>query len=509
MSLNRENFLRVFIGGIVIFLVGLVYCNSTSLYLTLAYLQKVFLTKLEYYFIFIGIFFVFFSLILSFSPLGNIRLGRRENRRFSLWKWSIMVFTATMAADIIFFSLHEWIYYANSLQDSCLKGQNTYVAAITYSLFHWGITPWSFYLVPAVIYAFIMFRQGRDCYKLSQACEPLVKNPALLLGIDIISILGLILAVSTTFSLATPMIARSLGYLLGWHNYTNITIMIIVIVDILSCIDSLLDIETGAVNLANINYILFFILLVYFFCYGKPSFILSSGYHSIALYFARFLPLSIFVSKGSFTIDYTVFYWSYWIAWSIATPFFIATISEGMTIREVINYGYLSGVSSTFISFLILGYSMIARNNYVVPPLDVDVNDFIIHSIAHYPYNNIVFIFLVLTMLFMYVTTLNSIILVITRYTSAEKSRWAQVYWSLLFIFLPIILIYSAATMNSLKVISILSSLPISVVLFLILLNFCFLIYHFYRRGVDFAVKNNYFSCWSRQALAKIRRIFS
>ena len=43
------------------------------------------------------------------------------------------------------------------------------------------------------------------------------------------------------------------------------------------------------------------------------------------------------------------------MVWSVATPFFIGNISRGRTIKETILGGYIFGVGSTLISFMVLG----------------------------------------------------------------------------------------------------------------------------------------------------------
>ena len=48
------------------------------------------------------------SLGIAFSKYGNIRLGKREKPRYSTFTWGAMIFTSTMAADILYWSLCEW-----------------------------------------------------------------------------------------------------------------------------------------------------------------------------------------------------------------------------------------------------------------------------------------------------------------------------------------------------------------------------------------------------------------
>ena len=64
-------------------------------------------------------------------------------------------------------------------------------------------------------------------------------------------------------------------------------------------------------------------------------------------------PLRLSSTGGNgFPQDWTVYYWAYWIAWFVATPFFIAQISEGRTIRETVLGGLSCGLAGTYTSFV-------------------------------------------------------------------------------------------------------------------------------------------------------------
>ena len=65
-----------------------------------------------FYYIIIGLGIFLFSLWIAFSKYGRIRLGRTERKEYSNFKWGTMIFTSTMAADILYYSLCEWALYA-------------------------------------------------------------------------------------------------------------------------------------------------------------------------------------------------------------------------------------------------------------------------------------------------------------------------------------------------------------------------------------------------------------
>ena len=76
----------------------------------------------------VGLGILLVSLWIAFSDIGKITLGKPgEKPKYSFWTWGAMVFTCGLAADILFYSMFEWIYYAQephvaelgSVQDWC------------------------------------------------------------------------------------------------------------------------------------------------------------------------------------------------------------------------------------------------------------------------------------------------------------------------------------------------------------------------------------------------------
>lgn len=52
------------------------------------------------------------ALYVAMTPkYGHIRLGNNTTPAYSDFKWGTMIFTSTMAADIMFYSLIEWALY--------------------------------------------------------------------------------------------------------------------------------------------------------------------------------------------------------------------------------------------------------------------------------------------------------------------------------------------------------------------------------------------------------------
>ena len=87
------------------------------------------------YYLVLGLGVFLLSIGVAFSKYGKIKLGNTEKPIYSNFKWGAMMFTSTLAADVLFYSMSEWAMYAN---ESHIKEMGSVQDwASTYPLFHW------------------------------------------------------------------------------------------------------------------------------------------------------------------------------------------------------------------------------------------------------------------------------------------------------------------------------------------------------------------------------------
>ena len=230
------------------------------------------------YYLIVGLGILIVSLYLAYSPIGSITLGEPgEKPRYSFWTWGAMVFTCGLAADILFYSLCEWIYYAEEPHIAALGVQDW---ANAYSLFHWGPIPWSFYAVLAAAFGFMLHVRGRTKQKYSEACRPVLgrytdRLPGKI--VDVLAVFALIAGTATTFSVATPLLAGCITTLFGGAMSKWLSIGILVAV-CATYTTSVMHGLKGVERLSNICMLFFGALLAYvLFIGGETRFIIESG----------------------------------------------------------------------------------------------------------------------------------------------------------------------------------------------------------------------------------------
>ncbi|WP_080658417.1 BCCT family transporter [Treponema pedis] len=457
-------------------------------------LWYVFVNKFGFFYMLLGLGLVITAIGLAFSKYGKIKLGNIEKPRYSDFEWGSMIFTSTMAADILYWSLIEWAYYFREtpfgMKNLTFAEKQDWASA--YPLFHWGITPWAFYIVPAVAFGFMLHVRGRTKQKLSESCRPIFgKHIDRGLGklIDVFSVIGLLAGTATTFSLATPLLSLAVSSLFGIPESKILTLIILLVIAAVYTAAVLLGLK-GISRLAKISVISFCILLGLVFIASPKIYIIETGITGIGKVLQNFFsmstwmdPLRISGSEGSgFPQNWTVFYWAYWIAWFVATPFFIGTISEGRTIKNTVIGGLLCGIAGTYCSFIILGnYGLHLQVQGILDSAaalnNVEPSKVILQILQTLPYSKLVLTVLVVTMIAFYSSTFDAITLVIASYSqtnlekNTEPKKGLRAFWSIVFVLLPAALILTGTSLNQLQSLSIIAAFPLGIIIILITIS--------------------------------------
>lgn len=429
------------------------------------------------------------TLYVAFSKYGKIKLGNTDKPEFSNFKWGTMIFTSTMAADILFYSLCEWALYGAEPHVTEMAGGMA-MWAPTFTLFHWGPIAWCFYVILAIAFGFMMHVRKRDRQRFSEAVRPILGDKADGFWgklIDIIAIFAIVCATATTFSLATPLLSKALSTVLGISDGVVLAVILLLLICAVYTFAVWFGVK-GISRLATFCSYLFFALLFYFlFLGGETRYILETGFQSIGNLVQNFIGLSTYMDpmrETSFAQNWTIYYWAYWIVWCCATPFFIALISKGRTIKNMVLGTYGWGLAGTFMSFIIIGnYGLAQELKH-----GVNISGFIGDGGSMYdailkifdtlPLPVVALIMLVITMIAFYSTTLDGITYVASSYSykklSADKEpdRKVRTFWSVLLILFPIALLFAENSLYSIQSVTIIAAFPVVILSILCTVSF-------------------------------------
>lgn len=440
------------------------------------------------YYAILGVGVFWLSIWTAFSKYGKVKLGNLDKPQYGNFMWGAMIFTSALAADILFYSLSEWAMYAS---DPHVKSMGSMqVWAPTFPLFHWGPIAWCFHIILAVCFGFMIHVRKRERQRFSEACRPLFGDK--MDGqwgrvIDIIAILAMLAGIATTFSLATPLLSAALCSVLGISDSIILTILLLILIAVIYTLAVWFGMK-GISKMAKWCMYFFFAFLAYvLFLGGETRYILETGFQSIGNLIQNFIGLSTTLDplrETSFPQNWTLYYWAYWMAWTIGTPFFIGMISKGRTIRNTILGGYGWALAGTFTSFIILGNYGLAQQ--MKHGLDIvgfvdgggTYYEAILKILGTLPLPEVAMILLVITMIMFYATSFDTLTLIASTYSykrispDEEPHKAIRTLWAVMFILFPIGLIFAENSMYGLQSVSIIAAFPIGIIIILMIWSF-------------------------------------
>ena len=441
------------------------------------------------YYAILGVGVFWLSIWTAFSKYGKVKLGGANSApQYGNFLWGAMIFTSALAADIMFYSLSEWAMYASDPHVQSMGSMQQW--APTYPLFHWGPIAWCFHMILAVCFGFMIHIRKRERQRFSEACRPVfgaMMDGALGRTIDIIAILAMLAGIATTFSLATPLLSAAICKVFGLSDSIALTISILVLIAVIYTLAVWFGMK-GISKMAKWCMYAFFTFLAYVFLLGgEARYILETGFQSIGNLVQNFIGLSTTLDplrETSFPQNWTLFYWAYWMAWTIGTPFFIGMISKGRTIKNTIIGGYGWALAGTFVSFIILGnYGLAQQLKHgvdVVGMIDSGGTyyDAILTILGTLPLPSIALLLLVITMILFYSTSFDTLTLIASIYSykrlgqDEEPHKAIRTLWAVMFILFPIGLIFSENSMYGLQSVSIIAAFPIGIIICIMVWSF-------------------------------------
>ena len=287
--------------------------------------------------------YVLFCLLLVVTPLGRVRLGGPDAKPdYSAWSWFAMLFAAGIGIGLMFFGVAEPIdHFRNPpLGVDAADTAAAYRLAIASAIFHWGVHPWAMFAVVALSLAFAAYNL-RLPLTLRSAFYPVLGEAVWgRFGhvIDILAVFATLFGLATSLGLGAEQTAAGLAHLFGLPDTGTTKVLTIVAITSIAVASVVSGMDRGVKRLSQANLLLALMLLAFVLTVG-PTLDLFAGFvASIGHYLAAIGPLSNWVGRDDFDFmhGWTTFFWAWWISWSPFVGMFIARISRGRTVRELL-----------------------------------------------------------------------------------------------------------------------------------------------------------------------------
>ena len=304
---------------------------------------------------------VLFLLYLMTSRYGHIRLGRDDEKpEFSFAAWISMLFSGGMGIGLIFWSVAEpiWHYASNPFTPPMSDASASMAMQLTF--FHWGLHPWSVFIIVALALSYFSYRKNLPL-TLRSILYPWIGDR--IYGpightIDILTVVVTAFGISQTLGMGVLQINTGIGEVFGGHLGYGGMLAIVVALGAVAVLSVLSGVGKGFKRLAEMNMLLSLVLVVALLCLGPTRYILNTLLETTGNYVQHIVGMSLWsdAEKDSgWQNTWTAYYWPWWMTWAPFVGMFIARISRGRTVRELIGGALIVPTLICFIWIAVFG----------------------------------------------------------------------------------------------------------------------------------------------------------
>lgn len=455
--------------------------------------EQIFMAQnFSWYYMLLLSFCVGFCIWLIFSSYGQIKLGAEDSKpEYSFLSWMFMLFSAGIGISIVYYGCYEPIEHFYNPPVGAGKTAEAAQNAMVLTFLHWGIHGWSLYAFMGVILSYFAYVKN---YNLTLR-EPLIDlfgdtKYQNLLGniVDIFSIVATIIAMVTNLGLGAMVINAGISMIFGISASLTNLLLVISILSVLAAIIAILGIENGIAVISQINIWALCALLLYVFLDGPTAHLIDSMVQNTGDYFNNFFHLSfnmyLYQKATIWRGMWTVFYWAWWVSWAPFVGMFIAKISKGRTIKELVLCTIFMPLmftllwlgifgNSTLHLVICQGYKDLATNILAHPELSV------FSFLLYLKFSKILIIVTTIICCILFFAPVDSGCLVISELSlkphhqcsNLTSPLWLRVFWCIIPCFVTIGL-FLAGNFMAIQTMVVLLALPFSFVIILYMISF-------------------------------------
>lgn len=444
---------------------------------TLASLYGSVAKKFELSFLYIGFLILIFLITLALSPFGKFKIVLPNKSTYSFISWSSMLFATGMGAALLYWATIEWIYYYNDPLDD-INSYNKLLLARSYPLFHWTFTGWAIYCLPAVAFGLALYLRPNSPLTFSGIL--ITKDKSILSrALDIFFIGAILSGAGVGLGLSFPLISSVFANIFNVEKSFTLDLIALFVCLMIFGTSVFLGLDNGIKRLSNFNIFLLLIFLILVFLLGPTQYITNNTIDSVVYLSQHYLSWSL-NSGTKYSLDWTVFYWAWYLALAPAIGTFIINISNNKTIRQIIfgtiligsfgcflNITILTNVSIYLYEFNLLNSPEILKEGLMKPEI------LIIESILLLPYGEYLLMLFGIILIIFLCTTYDSSSYILAsasmKKSKYEPSRFLRVIFAITLVVQPGLIMFMGGT-ESFKWILVIFSIPLLFVnLFLIL----------------------------------------
>jgi len=482
--LNRPVFFSSAILIIAFTAIIIAFPQASTAWLSSA--QATLASSFGWYYMLVVAAYLGFIVWLAASPYGKIKLGADDEQpAFSYGAWAGMLFSSGIGISLLYFGASEPLTHYLYPPQGAAATPAAASQAMTLTFLHWGLHGWAIYALIAVALGYFAYRHKQPL-ALRTALYPLLGervHGAAGHAVDCFGIVVTVLGLVSNLGIGSLQISAGLEHLFGLQNSHGTLLAVIIVMTMVATLAAISGVETGIRRLSNLNVVLFASLLVFVLSMGPTLHLLNAMIQNLGDYASNFVgktfDLYAYGRPSDWLGKWTLFYWAWWISWAPFVGLFIARISRGRTIREVVTGVLLLPLAFTLVWLSVFGNSaldlLISHGAAELSRAALEQPAMTMYKLlAHYPFGTAMSGVAIFVGFVLFLTPADSGAVMLANLSvrgagagdDADAPHWLRIFWSALIMAVTVGLMF-ADNISAIQTTIVLASLPFSVVLVL------------------------------------------
>ncbi|TED37124.1 BCCT family transporter [Pseudomonas aeruginosa] len=429
--------------------------------------------------------YLIFVVVTALSGYGKIKLGAdHDEPEFSYLSWAGMLFAAGISITLFLFCVSEPLTHFLQPPQGEAGTQEAARQAMELLFLHWGLHGWGVFALVAMALAYFAYRHNLPL-ALRSALYPLIGkriNGPIGYTVDCFGIIATVFGLGADMGFGVLQLNSGLDYLYAIPHTHAVQMVLIVLMMGAAISVAVSGVDKGIRILSDINMLLACSLLLFVLFAGPTQHLLNTLVQNVGDYLGH-LPgksfdLYAYGGPSDWLGSWTVFYWAWWIAWAPFVGLFIARISRGRTIREFVfgvlfiplgfTLAWMSIFGNSALEQALGGASELGRVAIEQPSMAL------YQMLQNYPWSRAVITVTVLVSFVFFVTSADSGTVVLSTLSAHGGSadddgpKWLRVFWGSVTALVTGGLLF-AGSIDALKSAVVLTSLPFSLILLLMM----------------------------------------
>ena len=422
----------------------------------------------------------FIGLFIAASRSGLVRLGGLERPEMSNFKWIAVIMCTLLAGGGVFWAAAEPMAHFTSPPPHFGGEAKTAAAAypaLAQSFMHWGFLAWAILgSLTSIVFMHLHYNKGLPL-KPRTLLYPVFGDRVMhgLFGalVDAACVLAVVAGTIGPIGFLGLQVSYGLNDLFGIPDGFASQLSVLLVLVGIYTLSAVTGITKGIQILSRINVILAFLLMGFILIFGPTAFIIDGFVQGMGLYASDFISMAMFREDTGWLGWWTVFFWGWFLGYGPLMAMFIAKISRGRTIRQIVVAVSIIAPIATCFWFTIVGGSGIAfelanPGSVSEPFTGFNLPAALLAITKQLPLGFLIScLFLVLTMIFV-ATTGDSMTYTISMVMSddEEPKTLVRVFWGVAMGVVAAILIsIGAGGVSALQSFIVVTAVPVSLVL--------------------------------------------